>query len=62
MNTIFSKGSSEILKQEFSEVTLGHLKEKVLKGVMNSFVLCFKQSEQFYLGTPWCPVENEDQE
>lgn len=47
MNIIFSKGPSEILKQEFSEVSLGHLKEKVLKGVMIFFVLCFKQSKQF---------------
>lgn len=44
-HTMSSKGLSEILEWEFSEVTLGHLKEKVLKGgVQFFFVLCFKQS------------------
>lgn len=35
MNSIFSKGPCEVLKQEFSEAPLGHLKEKVLKGAID---------------------------
>lgn len=38
MNSIFSKGPCEVLKQEFSEAPLGHLKEKVLKGAIKFFL------------------------
>lgn len=41
LSTVFSKGPSEFSMQEFPEVTLGHWKEKVLKGVMNFLFVCF---------------------
>lgn len=42
INTIFSKEPSEILKQEFFKAVLGHLKEKILKGMIRFFCLyCF---------------------